>query len=93
MTDPIPKPRPARFARILTKTTRLITLCGEVAGATTAIKHKPLQHFVVGHRIRVEALVTDPQGVGLVRCYFRAAGRSDYVFVGMIAGEKGGRLR
>lgn len=60
----------------------------ETIKATTAVKHKALKHFVAKHRLRVEAKVTDPQGVSLVRCYFRAVGQADYVFVGMKAGEK-----
>jgi len=60
----------------------------EVVKATVALKHKPLKHFVAGHRIQIEAKVTDTQGVTLVRCYFRAAGQADYVFVGMKAGDK-----
>jgi hypothetical protein len=55
----------------------------ESKAASTVIKHKAIDYFVSGHRIRLEAEITDPAGVKLARCYFRAAGLADYVFVGM----------
>jgi len=64
---------------------------GAIAGqakAKTTVKHKPLSHFVSGHRIRIEATIADPQDVTLARCYFRAAGQASYVFVGMSEGKK-----
>ncbi|MBI4797918.1 MAG: hypothetical protein HY794_04110 [Desulfarculus sp.] len=43
------------------------------AKAETAIEHQPLEFVVPAKRIKIEAKVTDPKGVQLVRCYFRAA--------------------
>ena len=53
--------------------------------ATSKIKHKPIKYFVPEKRIKLEAKVTDKEGVSLVRCYFRAAEQADYVFVAMNA--------
>ncbi len=49
----------------------------------TRITPKPLEYFVSEHRIKVSADVADEAGVKVVRCYFRAAGQADYVFVPM----------
>jgi hypothetical protein len=49
----------------------------------TKIKHTPLSFFVSENRIKISADVTDEAGVKVVRCYFRAAGQADYVFVRM----------
>ncbi|MFZ2630456.1 MAG: hypothetical protein WAX48_02630, partial [Desulfosalsimonadaceae bacterium] len=51
--------------------------------ATTQMKHTPPDYFVADQRIQLEANVTDDQGVKLVRCYFKAAGEADLVFVPM----------
>ncbi|MDM8550863.1 hypothetical protein QUF72_12320 [Desulfobacterales bacterium HSG2] len=51
--------------------------------AETEIGHDPPAYFVSGKRIKVEAVVRDDAGVNQVRCYFRAAGEADYVFVEM----------
>ncbi|MEZ4565842.1 MAG: hypothetical protein R2860_02355 [Desulfobacterales bacterium] len=47
------------------------------------MKHETPDYFVPDQRIRMEAQVEDPQGVNLVRCYFKAAGEADLVFVPM----------
>ena len=47
----------------------------------------PITTFVPGKRIRVQAEVEDPAGVKLVRCYFKAVGQADYVFVPMTITE------
>ena len=60
-------------------------LAKEAIKATTKIKHKPIKYFVSEKRIKLEAKVTDKEGVSLVRCYFRAAEQADYVFVAMNA--------
>ena len=60
-------------------------LAKEEIKATTKIKHKPIKYFVSEKRIKIEAKVTDKEGVNLVRCYFRAAEQADYVFVAMNA--------
>ena len=54
-----------------------------VAQAATSMKHESPEYFVPDQRIRLEAQVEDPQGVNLVRCYFKAAGEADLVFVPM----------
>ena len=51
------------------------------AQAATSMKHETPDYFVPDQRIRMEAQVEDPQGVNLVRCYFKAAGEADLVFV------------
>ncbi|MDO9264616.1 MAG: hypothetical protein Q7U02_11665 [Desulfosalsimonadaceae bacterium] len=53
--------------------------------ATTQMKHTPPDYFVADQRIQLETKVTDDQGVKLVRCYFKAAGEADLVFVPMNA--------
>jgi hypothetical protein len=54
---------------------------------TTEIEHKPIEYFVPEQRIRLDAEVTDDQGVNVVRCYFRAVEQADYVFVAMKPGS------
>jgi hypothetical protein len=55
------------------------------APAETAIEHQPLEYVVPARRIKVEAKVTDPKGIQLVRCYFRAAKTStDFAHVDMV---------
>jgi hypothetical protein len=53
------------------------------AQAATSMKHDAPDYFVPDQRIRMEAQVEDPQGVNLVRCYFKAVGEADLVFVPM----------
>ena len=50
---------------------------------TTEVKHKPIKYFIPGHRIALEAKVTDESGVKLVRCYFKADEQAEHVFVPM----------
>ncbi|MFC1852343.1 hypothetical protein ACFL27_19265 [candidate division CSSED10-310 bacterium] len=52
------------------------------------IDHKPIEYFVPGYRIDVSLKVTDPEGVMLVRCYFKEKGQADYVFVAMPGEEQ-----
>lgn len=52
-------------------------------GAQTTIEHDPIPYFVAEKRIEVEAEVSDKAGIALVRCYFRAKGLADFVFVPM----------
>jgi hypothetical protein len=47
------------------------------------IAHSPIKYFVPGSRIKVGAEVTDPTGIMLARCYFKAEGAADFVFVDM----------
>jgi hypothetical protein len=49
----------------------------------TNISHTPVDYFVPGFRILVKALISDEGGVMMARCYFRAKGEADYVFVDM----------
>jgi hypothetical protein len=49
----------------------------------TRIVHTPVRFFIAGFRIKVNAQVSDEAGINIVRCYFRAKGEADYVFVDM----------
>jgi hypothetical protein len=53
----------------------------------TKIKHEPIKYFVSGKRIRIAADVTDPEGVNVVRCYFKGKEQADFVFVPMTPGS------
>jgi len=53
--------------------------------STTKIKYEPIKYFVADKRIKVTAEVTDPEGVKVVRCYFKAKEQADFVFVTMTA--------
>ena len=50
---------------------------------TTAIKYKPIDYFVSGKRIKLNAKITDKAGINLARCYFRAVEEADFVFVAL----------
>lgn len=52
-------------------------------GFETEVRHDPPDYFVSGRRIKLEALVRDQAGINQVRCYFRAFGEADHVFVEM----------
>lgn len=58
---------------------------GTLLAAETKVAHKPLGYFTPEKRIRVEAKVTDPKGVQLVRSYFKSDAHADYLFVPMAA--------
>jgi hypothetical protein len=49
----------------------------------TNISHTPVDYFMPGFRIQVKALISDEAGVLMARCYFKAKGEADYVFVDM----------
>jgi hypothetical protein len=51
--------------------------------ADTEMMHTPPDYFVPDNRIQLTAQVEDSEGVKLVRCYFKAAGEADLVFVPM----------
>lgn len=51
-------------------------------------KHDPLEFCVPRYRIEISAVVTEPNGIKLVRCYFKEEGQADFVFVDMAAYEK-----
>lgn len=50
---------------------------------TTKIKHKPIKNFMAEKRIQLQVDVKDPEGIQLVRSYFKAEELSDFVFVPM----------
>lgn len=50
---------------------------------TTKIRHRPIKYFIPEHRIKITAKVKDKDGVNLVRCYFKAEGQANFVFVSM----------
>jgi len=54
------------------------------ADAATSMEHSSPDYFVPDHRIKLEAQIEDSEGIKLVRCYFKAAGEADLVFVPMI---------
>jgi hypothetical protein len=58
----------------------------EAMGVTTKITHETLKYFVPGSRIIVSMGATDPEGVKLARCYFRAKNEANFVFVDMNIG-------
>ncbi|MGM0404119.1 MAG: hypothetical protein ACQEQN_10410, partial [Thermodesulfobacteriota bacterium] len=47
------------------------------------MSHKPIAYFVSGNRIAIDARVTEPSGIDLVRCYFKGDMQAEYVFVPM----------
>lgn len=49
----------------------------------TKIRTEKIKYFVPDYRINVLADIKDPAGIQIVRCYFRAAGEADFVFVKM----------
>ncbi|MBN2384183.1 hypothetical protein JXQ70_15000 [bacterium] len=53
------------------------------------IGHDPLEYYLSGHRILISARVTDPVGVSIVRCYFRAQNQADFVFIDLETGKDG----
>lgn len=54
------------------------------------MRHTPLaDRFVAGKRIDVSLKASDPSGIKEVRCYFRAGGEGDYIFVRMPQVAKG----
>ena len=65
----------------------VFTICLPVTWASTKsrtkMKHSPPDYFVPAYRIQLDITVSDPAGINLVRCYFKAAGEADFVFVPM----------
>ena len=55
------------------------------AATETKVTHDTLKFFVPEKRIRLDAAVTDPKGVTLVRAYFKGKTQADFVFVPMEA--------
>ena len=58
-------------------------LLAKKKSSSIKIAHSPIKYFVPGSRIKVSGKVTDPTGIMLVRCYFKAEGAADFVFVDM----------
>ena len=56
--------------------------------STTTMKHTKPDFFVADQRIQLQAEVENPAGINLVRCYFKAAGEANMVFVPMIMDDK-----
>ncbi len=63
--------------------TTIMPITAAPAGVQTGVVHGPPAYFVPGYRLQLDATVSDPAGVSVVRCYFKAAGEADYVFVPM----------
>lgn len=62
-----------------------LTLSGPALAAETKVTHKPLGYFAPEKRVRLEAKITDPKGIQLVRSYFKSDAHADYLFVPMAA--------
>lgn len=58
---------------------------GALLAAETKVTHKPLGYFAPEKRVRLEAKITDPKGIQLVRSYFKSDAHADYLFVPMAA--------
>jgi hypothetical protein len=55
------------------------------SSARTKVKHNQLKYVVPGKRIAIEAEFADPEGISLVRCYFKSPEEANFVFVPMTA--------
>ena len=53
--------------------------------AKTKIKHSPIEYFIPGKRIKIQTQIKNPKGIKLARCYFKAEGEANFVFVTMDA--------
>lgn len=60
-----------------------ITAHAADAAPATAFSHHPPEYLQPGARILVNCRISDPAKIKLARCYFRAAGDAEYVFVPM----------
>ena len=63
--------------------TTIMPVTAQAAKTQTAVKHSPPDYFVPKFRIQIDATVSDPSGINLVRCYFKSTGQADFVFVPM----------
>ncbi len=61
----------------------ILPVSGAKTNARTEMTHNPPDYFVPDYRLQLDVSVGDPAGVNLVRCYFKAAGEADFVFVPM----------
>jgi len=75
----------------------MLSMCLAVPGVGTLVAaqgirivHNPVRAFVPGFRIIVKAGFSDPSGLGVTRCYFRAKGEANFVFVNMTRAAAGG---
>jgi hypothetical protein len=57
--------------------------------SSVKITHKPVETFTPGMRIDIQVQVKDPNGVDIVRCYFKTPEAANHVFVPMT--NDGGR--
>lgn len=68
-------------------------MCGfayaDIVKPTTKIKHKPVKYFISGKRIILNAGIKDKKKIDIARCYFRAQGEANFVFVQMTETEPG----
>lgn len=59
---------------------------------TTRIVHSPIETFVPGFRISVRARIEDSSDITAARCYFRARGEANFLFVDLDAAGPGNRF-
>ncbi len=58
---------------------------GPYASSSKAeMSHTPPEYFIPANRIQVDVNIKDPAGIDRARCYFKAAGEADFVFVAMM---------
>jgi hypothetical protein len=60
------------------------------APLATSFTHTAPEYVQPGKRIIIKGAITDPAGIKLARCYFRAEAEADYAFVVMEAGADNG---
>lgn len=58
-------------------------LANNATAKGTRFYHDPYSYMVPGKRITIQVAISDPAGVRIARCYFKASGEEDYVFVPM----------
>jgi hypothetical protein len=59
----------------------IFTAFAAASSSKTKIKHTQPNYVVPGKRIVLQSQISDPSGIKLVRCYFKAAEEANYVFV------------
>ncbi|MBF0193933.1 MAG: hypothetical protein HQL71_05220 [Magnetococcales bacterium] len=60
-----------------------ITKTASAAASGTKIVHEGIAQAVSGNRLQIQATVTDPSGIDVVRTYFKAAEGKNFNFVAM----------
>lgn len=61
----------------------MVALAADTAPVLTKFTHDPYSYVVPGNRITIRGTINDPAGIKIARCYFKASGEADYVFVPM----------